>query len=379
MNKRLRKISAILSDYSRGNFHKQIPLSPVLDQLDGISSNINMLGEELHAATISRNYFNNIYNAVTDMVLVVNTRGFIEEVNEAATKLAAYKPLFLKGKSLATINIKGLPHFRKLLQQLKISHTLQYECCRLKTARGQIIPVRVSLVYFADEQLRYRVLLTVKDISYRIKTENLVIRAIIDTQEKERTRLAKDLHDSLIQQMAGIKFYISTIAGCTKNLQQKEILLQANTAMAEMIVDTKNICFNLMPRSLEQFGLVKAVQVFCNQVLVANKIKFDITDLTGWPVVLPSLAIDLYRVVQEFIHNAVKHGKARRIKIQFSHNKNALTLVLQDNGKGFNTRNVYEGMGLKNVQSRVRSHDGKLKLTSITGKGTRYVITIPLN
>ena len=134
-----------------------------------------------------------------------------------------------------------------------------------------------------------------------------------------------------------------------------------------------------MPRSLQQFGLVKAVEVFCNQVLIANKIKFELKDLTGWPVVFPALAIDLYRVVQEFIHNAVKHGKARYIRIQFSHNKNVLTLVLQDNGKGFNTQHDYDGMGLKNVQSRIRSHEGKLELTSIKGKGTRYIISIPQN
>jgi len=379
MDKRLKGISSLLSEYSRGSFDKQLSLSDRLDEIDGISGSINMLGEELKAATISRNYFNNIFNAVTDMVLVINTAGVIEEANSAAVLRSEYEAGFLKGKPFNTIKIKGLPHFRKLLAYLRLKQTAQYEYCRLKTKTGAIIPIRVNLACFQDEQLRSRILFTATDISYRIKTENLIIRAIIDIQEKERIRLSKDLHDSIIQQMAGIKFYISTTAGFIKDPEHKQILLRSNTAMAEMITEIRSICFNLMPRTLEEFGIVKAVQVFCDHVMLANKITFDIRQETGWPDLLPALGIDLYRVVQEFVHNAIKHGQAKLITILFSSNRNALMLKLQDNGKGFDVLKASGGMGLKNVQSRIRSHDGKLELVSIPGKGTRYMITIPLN
>jgi PAS domain S-box-containing protein len=379
MDKRLHQISSILSDYSRGNFDKQLSLSSKLDTVDGISGSINMLGDELKAATISRNYFNNIFNAVADMVLVVNTAGVIEEANASAETQLGYPPGLLKGRLLATVKLKGLPHFRKLLSYLKKIPTAQYDYCRLKMSTGAIVPLRVNLVYFPDEQLRYRVLLTATDISFRVKTENLVIRAIIESQEKERTRLAKDLHDSIIQQIGGIKFQVSTTAGSVKDASQRQVLLRANNAMGEMIAEIRNICFNLMPRSLEEFGLVKAVQVFCGHSFFAGRLKFEIRHPPELPAISTALSVDLYRVIQEFVENSLKHGGAKRVTIAFSANKNSLSLLLQDNGKGFSFQQTQGGMGLKNVQSRIRSHEGKLELVSKPGKGTRYKINIPLN
>jgi signal transduction histidine kinase len=378
MDKRLNHISSILSDYSRGSFDKQLLLSSKLDTLDGISGSINMLGEELKAATISRNYFNNIFNAVTDIILVINTAGVIEQANlSAETQLGSVVPLI--GQPLGALRLKGLPHFRKLLTGLKQTKAAQYDHCSLKTGTGAIVQLRVNLVYFCDEQSRFRVLLTATDISFRVKTENMVIRAMIESQEKERTRLAKDFHDSIIQQMAGIKFQVSTTAGNLKDAAQKKVLMKANIALGEMITEIRNICFNLMPRSLEEFGLVKTVQVFCSHSFFAGKLKFDIREPGRFPVLPVALSTDLYRVIQEFVYNAVKHGMAKRVIIAFAANRNSLSLVLQDNGKGFNLQQPRSGMGLKNVQSRIRSHEGKLELASTPGKGTFFKINIPLN
>jgi PAS domain S-box-containing protein len=379
MDKRLKDISLVLSEYSRGSFERQLSLSSKLDTIDGISGSINMLGEELKTATISRNYFNNIFNAVTDMVLVINTSGTIEQANVAAESQFGSPPMCLKGSNLSTVKINGLPHFRKLVALLKQTKTAQFDQCRLKLPTGAIIPIRVNLVWFPDEQLRYRVLLTATDISFRVKTENLVIRAIIESQEKERTRLAKDLHDSIIQQITGIKFQVSTTAGSVKDAAQRKVLSKANIAMGEMIAEIKNICFNLMPRSLEEFGLIKAVQVFCDHSYFKGKLKFDIRHPLELPLLPAPLNIDLYRVIQEFVFNTVRHGAAKRVTITFSVTKNSLSLLLVDNGRGFNLQQARNGMGLKNVQSRIRSHEGKLELISNPGKGTSYKINIPLN
>jgi len=379
MDKRLNQISSILSDYSRGSFDKQLSLSSKLDTIDGISGSINMLGEELKEATISRDYFNNIFNAVTDIVMVINTAGIIEQTNASAEMQLGHPAGFLKGKPLSVIKLKELPHFRRLLTCLKRTKTAQYDHCRLKMGNGAIVPLRVNLVYFHDEQLRYRVLLTATDISFRVKTENLVIRAIIESQEKERARLAKDLHDSIIQQMAGIKFQVSTTAFGIKKISQKQVLLRANNAIGELIAEMRNICFNLMPRSLEEFGLVKAVQEFCGHSFFAGRLKFEIRQPAEFPALPVALSIDLYRVIQEFVNNTVRHSNAKRVIIAFSANRNSLSLLLQDNGKGFLPREARGGMGLKNVQSRIRSHEGKLELVSTPGKGTRCKINIPLN
>jgi len=97
------------------------------------------------------------------------------------------------------------------------------------------------------------------------------------------------------------------------------------------------------------------------------------------PELSPELAIDLYRIIQEFITNAIKHGKANKVGIVFSYDKKVLKVLLSDNGKGFYIRKAGTGMGLQNVQSRVKSHNGILALQSHIGKGTTYDISIPLN
>ncbi len=223
------------------------------------------------------------------------------------------------------------------------------------------------------------ILLTASDITYQIKTENLIIRAIIDTQEKERQRLAKDFHDSLIQQLSAIKFFISSTTDLAKNQKLKTILCKSNEALAEVITNMRNACFNLMPKTLEEFGLVKAVQEFCSHFLYHKKTNFIVEQNSKLPDFSPEIKIDLYRVIQEFITNALKHGEASEISISFHYNKKDLKILLVDNGKGFDNKKPRKGMGLQNVRSRVKSHNGTLDIVSNIGKGTSYTICIPLN
>jgi two-component system, NarL family, sensor kinase len=84
-------------------------------------------------------------------------------------------------------------------------------------------------------------------------------------------------------------------------------------------------------------------------------------------------------VVQEFIHNALQHGKAKKIHIQFILNRKLLKLLLSDNGKGFTPSSFKEGMGLKNIQTRIKSYNGEFHFQSEAGKGTSYRIEIPMH
>jgi signal transduction histidine kinase len=95
------------------------------------------------------------------------------------------------------------------------------------------------------------------------------------------------------------------------------------------------------------------------------------------PVISAALSIDLYRVIQEIISNSLRHGLAKKISIDFSFKNKLFTILLADDGKGFDTSHYPEGMGLKNIESRVRSHNGKFQVASAVGEGTRSKITIP--
>ena len=378
MDKRLDEINFRLSEYSRGKFDGELVISDKLDEVDAIMNGINMLGEDLKAITISRDYFNNIFHAVSDMVFIISAAGVIRDVNKSAEIQLQFDRGTLTGKSLSVLMNGSLSYFRTITKQLKKCNEPISNDSLLFTKNGHAIHARINATNFRDENKRQMILLTASDISFRVKTENLIIRAIIDTQEKERQRLAQDLHDGLSQQLSGIKFYVSSTAEITKNKMQKAILQKSSKAMGNVIADMRNICFNLMPGTLADFGLIKAVKEFCNYSPYNKKVNFIIKHNSGLPEFSSELKIDLYRVIQEFITNAINHGKASKIIIALRCSRQVLGLRLVDNGAGFNVANSGKGMGLQNARSRVKSHNGKITITSIINKGTRYLITIPV-
>jgi PAS domain S-box-containing protein len=381
LKNRLKKIHQVLSEYSLGEFDKRLEISPQLDQIDSFMAGINMLGEELKSTTISRNYFNNIFHSVSDMLFVLNEKGQITDMNNSVCSQLGYNLDDLKGQCIDTIiPVEGNPFFSNLLKELSRKKGYVSKKTNIKTAEGKSIPVTISAGnLFNEKKKKVGCLLTVKDITLQIETENLIIRTIIDTQEKERLRLAKDLHDSLGQQLSAIKFYISTSSELSSDNEQKRILIKSEHALTSVLADMRNICFNLMPETLEEFGLIEAVKGLCNQIQHDSKIDFRITVINVFPKIEKEVEIDIYRIIQEFINNAMKHGKATVITIDFNYTASHAKIILSDNGKGFKVdKSVSKGMGLQNMESRAKSHNGVLNIKSETGKGTKLTIAIPI-
>jgi PAS domain S-box-containing protein len=381
LDERFKKINRLLTDYSLGKFHKQLKISSRMDEVDAFISGVNMLGEELKATTISRNYFNNIFNSVSDMVFVVNNKGGVANVNNAVYEQLGFDLEALSGKSFDVLAAsKEDMLFPGIVKQLKNESNVQKEIV-LKSQKGQKLPVLISIAHLiSEEKKKIGFLITAKDITLQRQTENLIIRTIIDTQEKERQRFAKDIHDSLGQQISAIKFYIGTSVNIVTDDKQRQILLKSNEALVRVLADMRNICFNLMPKTLETFGLVEAVQELSNQTAVPGKLNFVINGGDDFPSLDKSLEIAVFRITQEFINNAIKHGKASKIEIIFRSAGNQAMVTLKENGKGFDIAKANaRGMGLKNIQSRVKAHNGTVQISSAPGKGTKYELTLPVN
>jgi len=380
MDKRLRAINDILSEYAVGKFDRKLKISSARDETDAISNGINMMGEELRSITISRDYFNNIFDSVTDMVFIVNTKGIIVDANQPATTQLKYETGTLQGKPFHSLLRSSIDYFQLMLKELKARKSTISKEGIVYTRKGIRIPVELNVSFFKrSRREKQLVIVTASDITAQKHTENLVVRAMIDAQEKERRRLAKDLHDSLTQQLSGIKFCISSTITLTKNPKQKTVLQQANSGLTTAIEDMRNLCFSLMPTTLEEFGLVKAVREFCKQFVYKGQTRFLIQQNNSLPPLPRPLEMDLYRIIQEFISNAIRHGNARNVVISFSCYQKAIKVRLKDNGIGFRIDQPRKGMGIQNMQSRINSHKGTLNLKSEIGKGTSFTIVIPLN
>jgi PAS domain S-box-containing protein len=380
MDNRFRKINKLLSEYSLGNFDKKLSMSSRMDEVDAFISGVNMLGEELKDKTISRNYFNNIFNSVSDMVFVLNRQGKIENINHAVTNHLQYSLDFLKGKPINYLLDKLQPDwFSRILKDMRGSRKISYETV-FKTKDKNSCPVLISASFLiGGKNLGKKILVTAKDISDQKKTQNIVLKAIIETEEKERMRLTKDIHDSVGQHLSAIKFYIGTSADAVEDPKQKSILLKANAALVDVQADMRNICFNIMPKSLEVFGLIKAVEELCSKDQMLNQMKIVIKESNGFPRLPLQQEFALFRIIQEFVSNALKHSMADSLWIEFRHRKKLVFISLADNGIGFDLKKIRGlGMGLNNVRSRIRPYNGEVDIISRPGKGTRYEISVPI-
>ena len=380
MDNRFDKIRRLLTAYSLGNFDKKLAMSSRMDEVDAFISGVNMLGEELKDRTISRDYFNNIFNSVSDMVFVLDKQGKIENINKSVTHHLRYSLDFLKGRSINYLLDKLQPDwFVMVLKDMRMSGATNTETV-FRTRDKNNIPVLISASFLIrGNNLKGGVLVTAKDISVQKKTQNIVLKAIIETEEKERMRLAKDIHDSVGQHLSAIKFYIGTSADAIEDPKQKSILLKANAALIDVQADMRNICFDIMPKSLERFGLVKAVEELCTKNELLNHMKITIKESSNFPRLLLQQEFALFRIVQEFISNSLKHSKADTLRIEFKCKKKLVLINLADNGIGFDlTKLRDQGMGLNNVRSRIRPYNGDVEILSQRGKGTRYEILIPL-
>jgi signal transduction histidine kinase len=218
-----------------------------------------------------------------------------------------------------------------------------------------------------------------KNISPQTQMEGLRLRTITETQEQERKRFAKDIHDSIGQQLSAIKFYLGAALTNTDNHNTRNILARSNEGMIKILADVRDICFNLMPKTLENFGLVYSIKELCSQTELSNHLTFSFTSKNGFPDLNKQMEISIFRIIQEFISNALKHGNATEIIIRLSHSYKHISIFLKDNGKGFHltVNKRKKQFGLDNIETRVKSYNGTLLIKSAPGKGTSFQINLP--
>lgn len=380
MDKRLYKITNLVKNYSKGRFDKHLKVSPLLDEIDGCITSINMLGEELKEATISRDYFNNIFNSVTDMVFVLDRTGIINDINLSVVHELKCAKADIKGRSIREFFApESRPALRSAIKQLRIKDIARVQAADFLALDGTKLPVSFNASRLINKERRSSsILLVAKNTTEQLQAENKLLRAVIETEERERQRLARDLHDSLGQKLSSIKFNISTCMVAEDKIRRLR-LLECNEQLVNVLAEMRAICFNLVPKTLKDFGLLAAIKDLCNEIAISSNTTFNITH-ENLIVELPvDISTDIFRIIQEFITNAQKHGSANRIKINLLYNGSNIIVNLRDNGKGFRQHDlVNTGLGLQNVISRVKSHNGEIKISRGAGKGTEYSFSIPL-
>ncbi|MBC7865681.1 MAG: tetratricopeptide repeat protein [Bacteroidia bacterium] len=215
-----------------------------------------------------------------------------------------------------------------------------------------------------------------------LKQQELRNRAIIEAEEKERRRIARDLHDGVGQMLSAAKLNLSNLEGYLKNGPQNQWDMIKNSIelVDDSVREVRQVSHNLMPNALIQFGLVRAVRDFISKISSSETLKIDLEIIGLNERLEPTTETVLYRVLQELVNNVIKHSEANHLSIQVIRHDKELTVMLEDNGKGFDTILVTEakGIGLANIISRINFLNGNVNFDSSPGRGTTVTIEIPL-
>jgi len=214
----------------------------------------------------------------------------------------------------------------------------------------------------------------------RKRSENHVIIAIINTEEQERKRFAKDLHDGLGPILSTIKMSLSSLTGKIKDQTGSKVLANTKHLINEAINAIKEISNNLSPHILSNFGLASAINAFTTKINQTKTVEIDFKSNMNNQRLNNDKEVVIYRAVCELINNSIRHSGASKIDIELNKHEKFVTLQFNDNGKGFNAEmhnnENDKGMGLSNIKARVRSVEGVFILESIPNKGTNALIKI---
>ena len=213
-----------------------------------------------------------------------------------------------------------------------------------------------------------------------MESEKRVLNAIIQTEERERRRLAKDLHDGLGPLLSTVKMAVSSVSQLENDPKTQEIILNTDYVITEAIRSLKEISNNLSPHVLDNFGLASAIKSFSGKVGLtqATRISFQSNMFNDR---LPyNTEVILYRVVCELINNTLKHAQARNIEIELTRHNRMVTMVYTDDGIGFDVNEVLygknDGMGYSNIITRIKSIKGIINIESDLNKGVKAIIIV---
>ncbi|SEW25714.1 tetratricopeptide repeat-containing sensor histidine kinase [Chitinophaga arvensicola] len=202
-----------------------------------------------------------------------------------------------------------------------------------------------------------------------------VLEAMMQGEEKERTRLSKDLHDGVGGLLSAVKMHFCALKYELTFLQQDKGFHHALGMLDDAIGEVRKTAHNLMPDILSRMGLAGALELFCRNVSHSRKLNISFYTSGDIQRFRGNFELTVYRIVQELINNIIKHAHATTALVQLTGHEQLLTITVEDNGVGFeNSAHNTAGMGLKNLRARIKSLNGHLTLTATPGCGTTAYI-----
>jgi signal transduction histidine kinase len=216
------------------------------------------------------------------------------------------------------------------------------------------------------------------DLRYKEAELRRALHRAVELQEDERKRLARELHDEVGQALTSILIRLKTLQESGKDEMLSERLDDLRSLTAQTIEELRRLAMDLRPSALDNLGIVPALRWYTQQCAERSGLSIQFVGPEKTERLPAGMELTLYRVAQEGITNAIRHGKAQKIEVAFEQGVRVIRLTVTDNGKGFNQAGTNPGLGLVGIRERVELLDGNFSLKTVSGSGTQLLVEIPL-
>jgi len=325
-----------------------------------------------------------IVESSDDAIISKNLDGTILSWNAGAQRIYEYTVTEAIGKPISMLVPPELgDEQEKILQRLRAGERIEhYETVRL-TKTGKRINISLSTFPIKDSSGTILGLSGIaRDITELKHTEQVLLgmnRRLIETQEQERARIGRELHDDIAQRLAMLAIDLERLQDTPSELQRHVQQLRKQTT--EISNDVQALSHELHSSKLEYLGLVGGMRSWCKEFGERHRMEIDF-ESHDVPSSLPQeISTCLFRVLQEALNNAAKHSAVRYIDVQLRGDSGEIHLIISDSGKGFDTEAVMQGLGLglTSMQERVRLVNGTIAIQSKPMGGTTIQVRVPID
>jgi len=363
------------------------------NEFNELAESFNTMVKTLKKTTISRDYYDNILENMIEPLIVTDNRGQIETINKKAINLLGYNPEELQNRNVEQIfcNMPQSDDLDIVTQEIELNVFSNSE--RLLFAKdGHKIPVLLSasVLNNSDGEI-FKYILVARDLTEKKAIERKLemerkekLVAINDAHEEEKFRIAIDLHDGLGQILTATSYSFQNLFG-ELNKEDKEYKNNIGIIQSQLdaaIKESKNIAHNLIPIALKDFGLIAAINNLIAQANERSEINFSFDTYNYSSRINEKLEKAIFRIFQEAINNILKHSKAKNASFQINKYDDAIVIVIEDDGIGFElnekiSSNKLNGIGLIGMRERIMAFNGSFTINTKPNSGTEILIEIP--
>lgn len=244
-----------------------------------------------------------------------------------------------------------------------------------------LLAIILFVTYYQRKQIQQKI--AIQELKSEMQRQ--MLESALEVQEVERVRIAKDLHDEVGAMLSVTKMSFNQLL---RKLDSTEDLAkmgkQTRELLEQSISQVRRISKELVPSTLEEFGLILSIDEFIQKVHLASTTSFTFSyeGIAEKQRFDKKIELTIYRLIQELVNNALKHAEAQEITLKLTTKDNKIIFIFTDDGKGFDftaTRNdPKSGLGLRNMESRLSVINGAIDVQSSIGKGTTTTIEIPI-